>query len=241
MEELKIPDNVRKMIDRFVDNLKNIYGDGLISVTLYGSAASGEFAGRSSNINLAIVLNDASIRSLKKAGRLVTSGKFSLINPFFFTEEYIARSIDVFPIEFLDMKENHFILHGKDVFGSLQIDLKNLRFQCEQELKAKIINIKKMYLKTRGKSFLRDLLFKSATSSLHIMRNLIRLKGKIPSYKKEYIPDEISREFMVDCSGLKKILDAKSKKVRLNAEEIDGLFDQLVNTLESVTDKLDRL
>jgi predicted nucleotidyltransferase len=241
MEELKLPNNIRKIIDQFVGNLKNIYGDGLISVTLYGSAASGEFAGRNSNVNLAIVLNDTSIRSLKKAGRLAISGKFSLISPFFFTEEYIAKSIDVFPIEFLDIKENHFILHGKDVFGNLQIDLKNLRFQCEQELKSKIINIKKMYLRTRGKFFLRELLFKSATSSLHIMRNLIRLKGKIPPYKKEYIPDEISREFMVDCSGLKKILDAKSKKVRLNAEEIDDLFDQLVNTLERVTDKLDRL
>ena len=58
-----------------------------------------------------------------------------MINPVFFTEDYIIRSTDVFPIEFLDMKENHVTLYGKDLFEAIAVDTKNLRFQCEQEIK----------------------------------------------------------------------------------------------------------
>lgn len=241
MEELKLPNNIRKIIGKFTGSLKDIYGDELVSVVLYGSAASGEFTGTHSNINLAIVLKEASVRSIKKAAQLVKKRKYSIINPIFFTEKYISGSLDVFPIEFLDIKENHFLLHGRDIFNDLRVDLRNLGFQCEQELKSKILNIKKLYLKADSKSFLKSLLFKSITSSLHILRNIIRLKGKAPPYRKEAILDEISRELTVDCSGLKRILDAKNNNLRLKTEEIDELFTQLIDTLESISDKLDRI
>jgi len=239
MKELQLPGNIRRIIDRFTGSLKDIYGDELISAVLYGSAASGEFAGRSSNVNLAVVLKETSVRSIKKAAGLVR--KYSIINPVFFTEKYIAESLDAFPIEFLDMKENHFLLHGRDVFSDLQVDLKNLRFQCEQELKSKILNIKKIYLKADSRPFLKNLLFKSATSSLHILRNIIRLKGRTPPYIKGDILDAVSRELTVDCSGLKRILDARKNNARLSSEEMDELFTQLINTLENISDKLNRM
>lgn len=241
MQELRLPGNIRKMISKFSGGLKDIYGDELISVVLYGSAASGEFAGRHSNINIAVVLKDASVRSMKKAAGLVKKRKYSVINPIFFTEKHISESLDVFPIEFLDIKENHLLLHGRDVFADLRVDLKNLRFQCEQELKSKILNVKKIYLKADSKTFLKNLLFKSATSGLHILRNILRLKGKTPPYRKEDILDAVSRELSVDCSGLKRIVDARNNNARLSSEEIDELFTQLIDTLENISDKLNRM
>ncbi len=241
MEKLNLPRNIQKAVDGFVANLKNIYSDQLVAIVLYGSAASGEYAGRHSNVNLAVILKDTSIQSLKKASRFINKNRFSIINPLFFTEDYIKKSTDVFPIEFLDIKENHIILYGKDAFGDLQIGIKNLRFQCEQELKSKILRIKKPYLKVRNKVILKNLLFKSFTSSLHILRNLVRLKGKMPSYKKEDVLDEIAREFTVDVSALRKILDAKNENIRLSNKNIDELFASLVETLEDISGKVDLL
>jgi predicted nucleotidyltransferase len=241
MEKLNLPCNIQKAVDDFVANLKNIYSDQLVAIVLYGSAASGEYAGRHSNVNLAVILKDTAIQSLKKASRFINKNRFSIINPIFFTEEYIKKSTDVFPVEFLDIKENHIILYGKDVFGDLQIDIKNLRFQCEQELKSKILNIKKLYLRMRDRAILKDLLFKSFTSSLHILRNLVRLKGKMPSYKKKDVLDEVARELTVDASVLRKILDAKNKNIRLNNKDIDELFTILVETLEDIAGKVDLL
>ena len=35
---------------------------------------------------------------------------------------------------------------GRDILKDLKIDLKNLRFQCEQELKGKLLNLRQAYL-----------------------------------------------------------------------------------------------
>ena len=116
------------MLDDFTQSLKNIYGQGLISVILYGSAASGEFADRQSNLNLLVVLDNAGLDNLSKVSRVINGRKFQLLRPLFFTEEYIRGSLDVFPIEFLDIKENFAVLYGKENLSDLPVDTINLNF-----------------------------------------------------------------------------------------------------------------
>ena len=241
MKELKLPQNISKTMDDFINRLKDTYGDSLISVILYGSAASGEFTGRYSNINLLIVLDDTSLDNLNKISNIITGRKFRMINPLFFTEDYIKSSSDVFPIEFLDMKENYIVLYGKDALAGLEIDIRNLRFQCEQELKAKLLNIKNVYLRIKDKQALENLLFKSFTSSLHILRNMVRLKGKSPSYLKESVLADIAREFNMDTSNFNKILEAKKKDLKLPSGEIESLFFALVTDMEKIINIVDRI
>lgn len=241
MEKLNLPNDVKKIIDEFVRSLLEAYDGELISVILYGSAASGEYVGRHSNVNVAVILKDASIGSLSKMSGFINKRKFMIINPVFFTEDYIKRSTDVFPIEFIDMKENHIVLYGKDLFKDINIDIKNLRFQCEQELKSKIVNMKMAFLRSTNVPTIKSILFKSLTSSLHILRNLVRLKGKEPSYARTDILREISLEFEVDTTLLKDILDARSGILNLSREKITFLFTRLVETLEAISDKVDRL
>ena len=241
MEELSLPEKLKDTLNEFIIRLKNTYGEELISIVLYGSGASGEFTTRYSNVNLLVILKDTSLDNLNKISTLITRHKFQMIKPLFFSEGYIKRSIDVFPIEFLDMKENHIVLHGKDVLSSLAIDIKNLRFQCEQELKAKLVNIKDAYLRIRNKQELKRLLFSSFTSIIHILRNLVRLKGNSPSYLKEDVLKDISREFNIDTTNFNKILDAKKKNLILSSEETESLFFALVTDLEKIIDIVDKL
>jgi len=241
MEELSLPEKLKDTLNEFIIRLKNTYGEELISVVLYGSSASGEFTTRYSNVNLLVILKDTSLDNLNKISTLITRHKFQMIKPLFFSEGYIKRSIDVFPIEFLDMKENHIVLHGKDVLSSLAIDIKNLRFQCEQELKAKLVNIKDAYLRIRNKQELKRLLFSSFTSIIHILRNLVRLKGNSPSYLKEDVLKDISKEFNIDTTNFNKILNAKKKNLILSSEETESLFFALVTDLEKIIDIVDKL
>ncbi len=236
-----IPEKIRGLLENFTSEIKDVYNDGLVSVALYGSAASNEFSDKYSNINLAVVLNDTTLENLTKMSTLMDKRRYRLFNLMFFTEDYIARSRDVFPIEFLDLKENHIALYGKDVFKDLKVDISNLRFQCEHELKAKLINIKRLYLKNRSKQALSDLLFRSFTSVLHILRNLVRLKGVTPSYRKEDLVKDIAREFQIDTSILEKILRAKIKGERLGYKEAESLFFSFVKEIERIADAVDQL
>lgn len=241
MEKINLPQKYNNIVELFVQAARDIYKEGLISVILYGSAASGEFAGRRSNINLLVILDNTALENLVKISKVMLGRKFKILSPLFFTEDYIRSSTDVFPIEFLDMRENYSVIYGKDVLKDLEVEIRNLRFQCEQELKAKVINIKRNYLATRNKEALKGLLFKSFNSSLHILRNLIRLKSKAPPYLKEEILKGLEREFNVDTGGLNRILQAKNKNLKLSHKEIEALFFVFVRELDKIIGITDRL
>jgi len=241
MPEKKLENKFQNRLMVFVNKLKDIYQDDLKSVILYGSAASGEFLKTNSNINLLIILGDASLENLNRVAPIINAHRNRFIDPLFLSEEYIVSSLDVFPIEFLDMQENYKVIYGKDVLGYLKIDIKNLRFQCEQELKVKLINLKNTYLRTTNKAYLKDQLFKSVNSIIHILRNLLRLKGKKPSYLKDDVLNEVSWELKIDTANIAAILDARRKNLRLNARKVDDLFIALVKDLEKIVALTDKL
>jgi predicted nucleotidyltransferase len=239
MPDPELPGKIKSVLDEFVKNLQDVYKTDLISAILYGSAASGEFSPAHSNVNLAVVLCDTSLTALGKIAPIMNKRKFRVLNTVFFTEGYIKSSCDVFPVEFLDMKENHNVLYGKDVFNDLAIDTKNLRFQCEQELKSKIINIKRTYIENIKNPDLDKFLIKFFTSSLHLLRNILMLKTGKGADKKEDILNGLAAEFHIDIFAMKTILQAKCSNKRLPRNTAAGLFNLFVRDLESIANLVD--
>jgi predicted nucleotidyltransferase len=240
MEKPNLAEKYRNILNNFSQKLKDIYNDGLLSLIVYGSAASGEFIDKHSDLNLLVVLKNTDLETIKKSSKLIH--KFRIIKPLFLTEEYIASSIDIFPIEFLDMQENYFILYGKDVLKDIHIDMRNLRFQCEQELKAKLIKLRQEYLfLNNDPSALSNLLLISCTSILHILRNVLRIKGRKPAYLKSEVLKELVSEFKINIQVWERILAAKNKQIKLKKQEIEQLFIAFVNELESIVNIVDKL
>lgn len=241
MKEENVSAGVRRIVEQFVAKAVSIYGKKLKSVMLYGSAASGEFSQRHSNINLLVVLEDTSLKSLKKIKGLSWQFRFRNISPLFFSEDYIARSLDVFPVEFQDIRENYVVFYGQDTLRDLSIDTKNLRFQCEQELKSKLIRLRSVYVRSNSKADLTDLLIRSFTSVMHLSRNLLRLKGINPAYKKEKLIPQLASEFHIKTEIFKKLLDIKNDSRALGMGEIDSLLDKLATEIEKIITIVDQL
>jgi len=241
VKEINLDNKVKSILDAFIRSLENIYRDNLVSVILYGSAASGEFVNKRSNLNIIVVLNRDDLSEIKKASGLINKPKFSIIKPLFFTQEYISTSCDVFPIEFLDIKENYIVVSGKDVLKDINIDTRNLRFQCEQELKARLINLRHAYLRVRNPGALRDLLLNSFTSILHILRSVLKIKGKVAPYLKQEVIKEVSKEFQINASIWESILAAKNNRIKLSNKEVEELFINFMSDLNKVCNAVDRL
>jgi len=240
MEQLKIADQYKNILQSFTQGLKDVYREELLSLILYGSAVSGEFVDKGSNLNLLVVLKSTDLENLKRSSTLIR--KFNKISALFLTEDYIAASTDIFPIEFLDMQENYFVLYGKDVFKDIQIDIRNLRFQCEQELKAKLLKLRQAYLLINNNApALRSLLFMSFTSVLHIFRNVLRIKGRKPPYLKHEVLKELASEFKIDTHVWEKILAAKNKRIKLSGKDVEPLFVNFVKELELIVNIVDKL
>jgi len=242
MPQIKISPKLNKLLDDFCAGLKNIYGQDLICVILYGSAASGDFVPAHSDINVLVVLKDIGIPVLKKATFFINKFKFRSLEPLFLSEDYIACSLDTFPIEFLDLKENYLLLYGKDVLAGIGVRLDNLRFQCEQELKVKLVRLNKAYLRIyRDKTSLRNLLLKSFSSVLHVSRNLVRLRNKNVPYQRQEIIEELAKDFGINAGVWLDILAVRKKEKILRGQDIERLFVEFTQDLKKLTECVDKL
>ena len=101
--------------------------------------------------------------------------------PLIMSEEYVYRSLDVFPMEFLNFREVHHVLFGPDLLKDLVIEAEPLRMQCEREIKARLLWMHQIYLETRGsEELLAPQLIDSITGYFPLMRALHVLAGQKP-------------------------------------------------------------
>ncbi|MEA3489334.1 MAG: hypothetical protein U9R44_03200, partial [Candidatus Omnitrophota bacterium] len=60
----KLPDNARKVLSPFLDELFGIYREAIRSVFVYGSVTGRDYNPKTSDINMAVVLDDVSLGKL---------------------------------------------------------------------------------------------------------------------------------------------------------------------------------
>ena len=114
----KLPAEVQHFLIPYLKDLINIHKDNLICVFIYGSATGKSYWHKISNINSGLILKRLDAPALTASLKIISQGlSHKIIAPLFLTKEYIQSSLDVFPIEFFEMKEN--------VFPSSEISLAN--------------------------------------------------------------------------------------------------------------------
>src|SRR5262245_16301983 len=103
-----------EILKELVHKLEGAFSGRLVSVILYGSAASAEAAAdRLSDFNVLCVLKEITPRELSEAEPILKwwreQGNPS---PLMMSEEEVQNSADSFPIEFRDMKDRRRVLYG---------------------------------------------------------------------------------------------------------------------------------
>src|SRR6202022_4746852 len=135
------------MLDEFVEKLKSSTGQNLKAVALYGSAATGEFHSKHSDINLLCILEKADADHVEILRKPVEwwLGKGNRA-PLVFTLEELQRSADVFAIELLDMKTHHRMLYGDDLLAGLAVPMHYHAIQVERELRTDWLRLRQAIL-----------------------------------------------------------------------------------------------
>ena len=119
-----------------VTRLKNAAGSNLLSVILYGSAATEEFHEGHSDLNILCIMRSLGRDDLSKLhAASAWWAKKGHPAPLFFTLDELHHSADVFAIELLDIKAAHRILHGEDVMATLHVPMDLHRLHVERELR----------------------------------------------------------------------------------------------------------
>src|SRR5438477_8231359 len=113
-------DDREKAIASLARDLPAALGDNLVSLLLYGSAARGDAVPGRSDINVLLVVRDASAATLHRASPVLQAWlAVAHAAPLIQSEADWAASADVFPIEIEDMRAGHRLLAGRDVLAGL--------------------------------------------------------------------------------------------------------------------------
>ena len=212
------------------------------SVYVTGSAVTPDFRESTSDVNSLIVLNDLHFEFFKFLAPLGKKFKSKgVAAPLVMTPSYIQDSLDVFPMEFLELRLIHKTALGPDIVQNLEIDPVLLRLQCEREIKTRLIGLWNGYISSTGETdMIAQLLYRSIKGCMPLFRSIVFLLGKLPPIKKMDVIGAISDNTGIDKDILIKALLLKESPIK-NREELLSLFERYYGNLETVAGMVNAL
>lgn len=241
MADSKLSDAAAERFKPFQDEILKSYKDNIHSITITGSSLTDDFDHERSDVNSVLVLNKMDLGFLEVLAALGKRyGRKGISAPLIMTPEYITHSLDVFPVEFLNIKLLHETLFGEDLFQNLQIDRKDLRLQCERELKVRLIGLRQGYIASMGDvKILSDLFINTISGYIPLFRGMILILGKEPPLGNEAVLQVLENVSGVDTQVFKTILKQKRQKTKMAISHLNTIFKDYYAAVEKLGDMTD--
>jgi hypothetical protein len=236
---------MEKELKELVDKLEAAAGTNLKSVVLYGSAASGEFNPKHSDLNVLCVLEDLDPQALAVLSPAATWwARKGHPAPLIFSLNELQRASDVYALEFLDIKAHHRILWGQDTFASLEIPLGLHRVQVERELRTDLLKLRQHYLaaSSDNKRVL-GLMTESVSSFASLFRHALLALGectpdRLPHRKREII-GSLAKLLDFDAAAFHTVLDVREGKLAPGQVDVPSTFRAYLQGVDRVTNEVD--
>jgi hypothetical protein len=234
------------MDDKFnelVNQLRAALGDNLVAVVVYGSAIAAPGNVQQSDYSTMVVTKRLAAQDLNKlrpATKQWVEAGFAL--PVFFTKEEFTASLDVFAVEFRQLKRAYRVLYGEDLVAAREASPANLRLQIEYELRGKLLRLRSLYLPEGGSvEQLTRLMTDSIVSFVRYLRPTLELLGEAPPLGRWATVQRVGARLAVDVTPLERILRLRDEPVRLLEAEAQDLFASYVDCLSTLIAAVDRL
>ncbi len=234
---------MEQVLTRLTDKLKAAYGDRLVAVLLYGSAAAGDRQAAYSDYNVLCVLERIGTRELGESSPIFQWWR-GLGNPapLLLSEREVATCTDCFPIEFHDMQARRELLFGRDVVEGLEVDDKFYRAQVEHELRAKLLRLRQKAAGMLAEhDLLRRLLVDSISTFCVLFRHALLLDGIEADVRKREVVARSAARFGFDAAPFDKLLDLREERLRPRDADPVALLAGYLAGIEAVIEAVDRM
>ena len=231
-------------IEQFKNQMETLFESQLISILLYGSASGSAYQPKKSDINFLVVLTEEGMKKLAGVQNFLKKWKKQRIAmPLMVTEEYIQNSLDSFPIEFLNMKSSYSLVMGKDVFSNIEIDKKDVRLQCERELKGKLLHLREAFLMTLGNvRAMKQLIVQSVTTFTAIFNGLLFIKDQpIPTSKQETVIAACKEFDEIDEILFTELLKIRSGEYKPGKQELKEKIELYIQQIQVLSQSVDQM
>ncbi len=225
----------KEIIDDFSSRLTAEAGDEIKSLYLFGSIMIQEdFHFGLSDINTFIIFKDeVDNRVVSKVSLIYKKySKYPFSIPLMLKEKEVFEAKDVFPVEFLEIKERNMLLYGYDLLNQLEFSLSDIRRQCETEIRAKIIGLRKMLFSKEELVRNQEILYKSLTSTIVLLKQVLRLKGvTVPAARQEEL-EGLENLFNQSFDGIKNLYRMRQEDIKITKNIMETLILNYIKDLE---------
>jgi predicted nucleotidyltransferase len=117
----ELPGAVEQALDAFVEALRETFGERLVSVTLFGSAAEGRLRA-ASDVNVAVVTRTLTRDdAVRLRGPLAMARAAVDLRAMLLRADEVPAAAEAFAAKFADIRRRRFVLAGEDVLGSVVV------------------------------------------------------------------------------------------------------------------------
>jgi len=238
-----LPEALGESLTLLAEQLGESLADNLQSITVVGSALTDDFRAGVSDINTVLILGQYKTAALNAIAALAKPmRKKKLSPPLLMTASYIERSRDVFGVELLDFQLTHGTVLGSDPFESLRFEKRDVRLQCERELKATLIRLRQGYIAAAGNNKLvRDVLIAAAKGLAPLLRAMLWLKDSDRPRTMEATFRQGAAAFEVKLDAVVTAERWRYEKPRLTSNDIETAFESIYTAVEHLATTVDAL
>ena len=169
-------------------------------------------------------------------------GKSIRIEPLFLHRRQIEKSLDVFPMEWLDIQERHLTVEGENTFKDLKVPRRHLRLQCEHELRGKNIQLRQTYIVSQSDpKALEKQMADVASSFSALFRSLLRLQGESPPATNAQVVERVAEVYDLDPRGLLGAHLVRYARGSYNGDELLVMYKAFMAQVDRLTHAIDEL
>lgn len=206
----RVVEAMQSPIEQYAKLLQGLAGKNARALTLFGSIAAGAFDSAGHTVRSVLVLGDMDLGFLRELANHGTKlGKARIAAPLVMTPDYIRSSADTFPLELIEIQQNHIVVFGDDEFSELSFEDAHVRLQCERELKTTLIGLRQGLLGAAGQEKFVIAIKKDLGEGLiRTLRGLLWLKGQKEGKPASQVVAEVEKITERKLSGVRGAISA---------------------------------
>ncbi len=218
-----------------------VTGTRLQSLILYGSAMTEEFVDQRSDYNFAVVVDKVDIPLLDDFRKFVRGWADQRVRvPLLFAPKFFEQARDSFPLEFLAMKASYRVVEGKDLVANLEIDPRDVRLECEWELRSKLIALRRIYIEADGNAeWLQRTIVEAVPALTAIFRGLLFIANGDWRLNGSALYAELDRKLGIPADLMQRLAQTRQQHPTPKTSEVMDEFRGLLPLLERLVDEVD--
>ncbi|MGA9771104.1 MAG: nucleotidyltransferase domain-containing protein [Blastocatellia bacterium] len=243
LEGLDAPAEIRARIAELCEELVAAAGANLRGLILYGGLARGRYRPGKSDINLIVLISDASTESLAAIAPALRAGWRAVrVEPFIIKASEVARLAETFPTKLLDIQTHHLVLMGENPFIGIDVSRRLIRLRIEQSLTNLALRLRRRYISIFDDPRALALTLEEQAVPLKVeLAALLQLAGKDePSESTSAaVLESAAKEFGLDREAL--LLMAALRRDATPPEDLPALYNRALATISHAAEIVSRM